>query len=528
MNNINRVILGDTSAVRDKGLSYLHQNYFWPVSDDDFSDFSRFLYDEYMDLVKNENNIEISNIATVEFSFIAQLLQIFHYNYVREYSSEKRFELIVGKESQEFLNPNWNSIKHYYSRLSYPYSDIVRMIRRFVRNIVFNKHLSFIQIFNGLLFGSDEISVGSNDSLKKDFISNQNKFFDHVDWPYLMKSDTVVPDKKILEYRNYFVNNIIDPYLQKLKECDSLFVKNIDFDNIKNVWSTRISEAYLLYLNLKSSSVSSKLLITEISKPINKLITVAYQSKGCEVYGFNHGHESAIKISKLVFSTNIAQCRNLIVPTNGTKARYQKHYSKTCGVMEVSTRFISVHSKRMYKIYLKNIENKLNDDINTIMIMGYPCNSNRYLCSKGLFFYQQLDLEYQIISILKEKNKRIIYKAHPERLSEIKGLFDHLVDDIVVDSFENVWQKADLLIFTYSETTTFGYALTTNLPIVLLDAEKDMRDLDDMKLLDKRVVRICTEVNRNTQINFNKKTLIRAITQSNYEISYDYVEAVYK
>jgi hypothetical protein len=181
----------------------------------------------------------------------------------------------------------------------------------------------------------------------------------------------------------------------------------------------------------------------------------------------------------------------------------------------------------MHKLYLKNISNIVNYKVNTVMIMGYPCEPTRYLNGKGLFFYQQIDLEYQIISILKEEGKRIVYKAHPERLSEIEGIFSHLVDEVIVDSFEKVWEEADLLIFTYSETTTFGYALTTNIPIILLDAEGDMRDSSDMKLFDKRVIRIPAKINKNTQINFDKNILIKAVTQSKYNISYDYVEDIY-
>ena len=41
MKNIDNVILGDMSIVRDKGVSYLNKNYFWPVSEDEFLDFSK-------------------------------------------------------------------------------------------------------------------------------------------------------------------------------------------------------------------------------------------------------------------------------------------------------------------------------------------------------------------------------------------------------------------------------------------------------------------------------------------------------
>ena len=526
MNNIDPVILGDMSAVRDKGLTYVHQNYFWPVSEEEFSKFSRFMHDEYIEIIKNENNAEINDIAVVEFSFVKQLLQIFHYNYVKEYSKINNLDLVTGVDSEYLVNPNWDKIKRYYSSLKPQHNKLLRIIRKIVRSIIFNRHLSLFRIIKGLLFSSNFTSIGSNDQIKHEFIKINKVFCSYVDWPELVNT-TIAEDKKINEYGKLFTENIINPYLKKLADCDSLFVKNINFDKISDVWSTRILEAYLLYLNFRISAISSKLLVTEMSKPINKLITVAYQSEKCKVFCFHHGHDSVAKISKLTFATNIAHCHNFIVPTNGIKARYQKHYSNVHSVVDTSTKFISVNSKIMHKLYLKNISNIVNYKVNTVMIMGYPCEPTRYLDGKGLFFYQQIDLEYQIISILKEEGKRIVYKAHPERLSEIEGIFSHLVDEVIVDSFEKVWEEADLLIFTYSETTTFGYALTTNIPIILLDAEGDMRDSSDMKLFDKRVIRIPAKINKNTQINFDKNILIKAVTQSKYNISYDYVEDIY-
>jgi hypothetical protein len=526
VNNTDYIIFGDSSSIRDKGLYCLHEKYFWPVSENDFSEFYKFMYYEYIKIVKDENNVEINDIAAVEFSFISQLLQIFHYNYVREYSSIHNIEFLVGKESKELIDPNWDNIRHYYSKLTFPHGKVIRIIRRLIRNIVFNKSLPFMQIIYGLFSKPNFVSIGSMNQVKKDFIIQQDKFYNHVDWPDLLDVGNTFSDKKIYEFRELFVNNIIDPYLAKLREHNSFFIKNIDFNKIRNTWSERIFDAYSLYSSLKKSAISTEILITEMSKPLNKLITVAYQKTDCEVYCFHHGHNAAFKINELGFSINIAHCRNLIVPTNGIKTRYQKHYSNVNRITNTCTKFISVNSKKMYDTYLNNITNVV-DKVDTIMIIGYPCHCNRYINSKGLFFKQQIDLEYQIISILRSQNKRIIYKAHPDRLAEVKGIFDDLVDNIITDSFENVWQEADLLIFTYSETTTFGYSLITNIPIILLDFDEDTRDFDDLQLIDKRIIRIPAKVGDNTQVSFDSMLLIEAVAQSEYRISYDYIKEVY-
>ena len=303
---------------------------------------------------------------------------------------------------------------------------------------------------------------------------------------------------------------------------------DVDFEQITEAWSTRALEAYLLYTRFKSFVKSSELLITEISKPIGKLITVSYQSSGCQVYCFHHGNDVVATIQSQAFSMNISQCNKFVTPTSGIASRHKKHYSNVNRISSSCTEFLSVNSRKMYDLYLNNTNNSINKHVETVMLIGYPFNTNRYVGGRGLFFYQQVDLEYRLISLLKSENKRVIYKAHPERLKEIEGVFDTVVDEIIVEPFEGVWNKADLLLFTYSSTTTFGYALTTNIPIILLDSECEMRDQDDMYLLDKRVSRVFANISHNTRINFDKKSLVNAITRSTDSISFDYVKDIYK
>jgi hypothetical protein len=520
-------IFGDMSAIRNNLTDYLNDDYFWPVSEHEFEDFSKFMHVEYINITKKENNSELSDIAIVEFSFVKQLLQILHYNYVKKYAEINNLELVFGTDAEQLFNPNWINIGLYYSSLKPQHNKLLRLMRRVVRNIVFNKHLPLFRIIYSLLFGSNSTSVGSNDQIKREFIKKNKVFYDHVDWPDLLDKNTDILDSHN-EFKTVFLNKIIKPYLKKLMESSSLFVKDVDFEKITEAWSTRALEAYLLYTRFKSFSKSSELLITEISKPIGKLITVSYQSRGCKVYCFHHGNDVVATIQNQTFSMNVSQCNKFVIPTSGIVSRYKKHYSNVNRISPSCTEFLSVNSRKMYDLYLKNLNNSINKHVETVMLIGYPFNANRYVGGRGLFFYQQVDLEYRLISLLKSENKRVIYKAHPERLKEIEGVFDAVVDEIIVEPFEGVWNKADLLLFTYSSTTTFGYALTTNIPIILLDSEHEMRDKDDMLLLDKRVSRVFANISHNTRISFDKESLVDAMTRSTEDISFDYVKDIYK
>ena len=148
----------------------------------------------------------------------------------------------------------------------------------------------------------------------------------------------------------------------------------------------------------------------------------------------------------------------------------------------------------------------------------------RWKCDRNyLFFYKMISLEYRIIIALKEAGYHVLYKVHPDREQEAKGIFNNFVDEYIPKPFENTWQKADLLLFTYTSTTTFGHALTTNLPIVLIDSAKKSRDIDDYELMRSRINILPAKVDDKMKIKFNKGSLINIISNdaiNNFDFSY--------
>ena len=86
MNIKSRVIFGDMSTVREYGIESLEENYFWPVSGVEFEDFIKCMHNTYVELTLKIEDEHLYDIALIELSFVANLMQIFHYNYVKEYA----------------------------------------------------------------------------------------------------------------------------------------------------------------------------------------------------------------------------------------------------------------------------------------------------------------------------------------------------------------------------------------------------------------------------------------------------------
>ena len=57
------------------------------------------------------------------------------------------------------------------------------------------------------------------------------------------------------------------------------------------------------------------------------------------------------------------------------------------------------------------------------------------------------------------KNLKVFYKAHPDRLKEIEGIFDYSRITVVKSKFEEVFSKFDLIIFPTPFQPHLGFVL---------------------------------------------------------------------
>ena len=119
--------------------------------------------------------------------------------------------------------------------------------------------------------------------------------------------------------------------------------------------------------------------------------------------------------------------------------------------------------------------------------MGYPMNIRRYTDDAHCFFHYRLKLELHLLKELNKTKFNITYKAHPDRLKELGNIYKQEVKKINSQNFEKTWEQAEALIFTYLSTTTFGFAISCSIPIVLITSEGTLWLKKRKKLLEKRV-----------------------------------------
>ncbi|MDC1536834.1 hypothetical protein N8516_06685 [Candidatus Thioglobus sp.] len=521
MSSNRRVILGDMSAIRASGIDFFEDNYFWPVSDNEFNEFSKNFHKKYVNLLLDITNDDLFNIALIEMSFIEKLVQILHFNYIKEYSNKHQVELLCGEDSISFREPDWNQIGSFYSNSFFPFGKFKRTLRRVIKNIIFNKHLSLIPYLKGFFAKNSAISIGSMDVFKKEFIKKKKIFVNYYDWIDLINTQKVNNNSQ-LDVK-FFEDAIINKFFNSIESDNSLFLHNIDLSEIKLAWKQRFLDILNLYGKIHINEKAKMLLVSDMAKPHAKLITIAYQSIGSDVYCFHHGNDACYSNQEVTHQSTVSHANFFITPSDGIKNIYENFYSKLPIEKRCGTKYISINTNFYSDLYA-DYNSKDKSEVNKIMLVGFPFDPSRYDIENNLFFYKILLLEYQLIKTLKDEGYYVIYKAHPERLSEVQGLFNDLVNEYLSEPFELVWRSADLILFTYTSTTTFGFALTTSLPIILIDSATDNRDRKERKQMEGRVNIVDAKVDAKMKIVFNKEDLISKIQNNSY--SFQYVDRI--
>jgi hypothetical protein len=513
--NKDNVVIGDLGVVKEKGVGYFYERRPWPVSESEFRKFSDDIKSLYLDSVKNCNNEMLTDIALIEMVFVTQLVNIFHFNYAKEYCIKKSLYFDVSKESESLLNPDWKAIGKMWRINTFPHGRLIRLIRRIVKGYSFNRHLSILTIVRKIFSNDKVVSVGSYDRIKREYVEHNNILCDHYDWPDLVnkaKKKGALNKKGSYsksDFKELVENKIINPFLAEIIIKHKKFSKGIDLYNLKEAWIMQFTDAYELYCNLKLIKKPKTLLVTEVAKPFSKILTLSFQKSGCKVLNFSHGNDAGLLRQKWAHHALISHCDKYVFETNEICNRFKKSSNDRKIEKQNKTEYSNVNSS--YYLTIRQLKvNNHNSYKKRVMLMGYPMNLYRDLDEGYMFFDYKFRLEVYLAKTLHAFGHTVVYKAHPDRLKEISGLMDDFVHEIIADPFEKVWRKAEVLIFTYVSTTTFCYALNLPIPIVLVEVEGSTPWYNDMKdLVEKRVAIVSAKI--DSDIDLSNNEFIKAI-----------------
>jgi hypothetical protein len=125
-----------------------------------------------------------------------------------------------------------------------------------------------------------------------------------------------------------------------------------------------------------------------------------------------------------------------------------------------------------------------------------------------------LHFEISVIQSLKRAGYHVIYKAHPDSIKESSLILPKYADEYLTEDFSQAYIKADCILYTYPGTTTFGFSLMTNVPIVVFCENIDKWHPSLFEKLKRRCVILPISVDEATRVIYDERDLLNAVDQS--------------
>jgi hypothetical protein len=322
-------------------------------------------------------------------------------------------------------------------------------------------------------------------------------------FPIFQKSSGLM-NKKVELVTNKFIARILETCEQSGLLVDNKLRKSLFCD-------IRSDIEHVLHIN---SSISGKILKKINNKPLFiknsgnlflRSLSVVHKRHGGEVVGFSHGNNIGAICDCGAAGILMGTVNSFISANKFSKELFDLTVKK-CFKKELHVSFIP-----KFNIYYQNLYRDLSSDrvpncIKSIMVIEFPLSPWQYS------WKMHLELNLRRAKIIKEGSDiRLILKKHPDRLEESKGIYEKYYDEVITTPFEEVYDSADLYIFSEITTTTFGFAVMTNKPIIIFSEALKFVWGDVKKILKKRCIVIDSSFSSDGRLVFNASDLIKAI-----------------
>jgi hypothetical protein len=341
---------------------------------------------------------------------------------------------------------------------------------------------------------------------------------------YYKYSDSFKNKEEKLDYNVTF--KILTEQLMYQIGCIYPFIRQNKLDDISINILDILNRAYQFFnqsLSFIKNKKDSDLLTSSIGSPLIRTFVAAWRYTGNNAVGFPHGNTYATCFDTFHIENDalsiVNQCNASSKGQFILFKKLAKTHSRNLRMARISHLKKSLYSQSYKKI---KYNNKNSCIIKKVMIVGFPMNDLIYPWFPAQNTHAELKLEIEIIKILKKSGYDVLYKAHPDRLDYIISVISKYADEVIEGSFEDVYNQSDCILFTHSKTTTFGFAMLTNTPIVLINTKETMWDCEALKSVNKRC-NVVTANSLNGMIKFDKNELIDSVASSSDTIDYEVV-----
>ena len=494
----------DIEGVAALGFDRWRADYAWPVSDAEFDRLAEAVWDAFFDglaaLSGREQDLFKADIRLPGF-----LIQHLHLKAAAARLNHASSGVPHGRQIAAHLTPDWSVLGAAFAAAPRAPSRLGHAARSLGKNWILNAPTSLPSRLAACLGRADAWALGSRSPLRAAYQAQEGaacRFVTLDDLPAAVA--TPLGDSLARAVRGSLER--IDAAAQKL------LAVALDTEGATAAWLRRLGDlAALMAAVDRVDRYPRRLLLTNLGQPTYRAVALALRRHGVKVVGFHHGNDMGAQPSLGGDIVDLLAVDRFVVPSEACVRWRREAYSggPLAALQPVSFERVKLP---LYDEWLAiGRRAALPQKIDTVMIVGFPPNWLRYPHLAAHWALTQLDVEVTLIEALGRAGFKVLYKAHPEFERETRQLFRNLACTFVGGHLESRWQLADAFVFPRISSTSFGFALCTNRPVVVLDtAIQDWRK-DAYALLARRCRMVPARVEEGVRLCFDENALIAAL-----------------
>jgi len=484
----------------------------WPIPEDDFLGFCGTVYQAFKEAVDGLAGSD-QDLFLADVRILDVFIQIGHSSATARKAEEYGLILDVGPHAATYYRPDWGHLAIQHRVALARGSSIRSRVRRIKRRIGANPGVPLLRRLIGQT-GPTALVVGHLSPMLEAYSVRQGWFVDNLDFATLWMDhdDRPLPPSLL---------DAIDTCAAKIVRACGDLGGEISIDDLKYAWIKRLQTLAGLTAGIQETVRPAGVLLGAGAPPFYRVLALANKRRGVPVIGTQHGHNAGHIVNDIICYNDYAVCTEYLCES--TAAMHSAiDRAEIAVVPKVREITFSVIPNRWNNLRSRSATTRKKTTGKTAMIVGYNHSFRRAPTDVALFFSPRLDVELRMAKVLMSNGYDVIYKAHPEAPNEVDAIMRSSCQRVVRQPFIHIIDESDLLIFSYVSTTTFGEALMTETPIVVLEIEGQCWNASERVSLDSRCAWVKARLTNGLEIVFDPADLANAAMEAPMRRSDEY------
>lgn len=491
----------DIEGVAEIGVDAWRAHYAWPVSDEDYESLCTGIWKAWLDAAGKLDGVS-ADLLLADIGLPGFLLQHLHVACAHHRLLQAGSSPGHGSVIAPYLRPDWNALSQDASLGSRSKSSFQDSLRNAAKGWLLNGHATLPERIGTAAGQGETWALGSRTPLRAAYLEQSRMACRFVSHGLFLASDGGGREARLQDV----TAQLTDRFRSVSRETLGV---DFDVDAARKTWMARLGVLARLAQGATGlSTLPKRLLLTDLGQPANRIIARTLSRSGVTVVGFHHGNEMGAQPFPTSDIVDLLPVDRFAVPSEGCLAWRKKHYEQGWISSLHEVEFERVPTG-LYRGWLAESDTvALPEHVETVMIVGFPPNWIRYPHLIAHWGLTQFEVECSLAECLAEAGYRVLYKAHPEWESQLRRVMAGLPCEFVGGRLEDCWPDADAFVFARTSSTSFGFALCTNRPIVLLDHGAQTWEQEGYAMLARRCRMVPAKVQEGLKIEFDKETLL--------------------